>query len=358
MLSFNKGEWAEIYCLLRVMYERQLLGVNHELRRTEEIFPVFGGFLKLEATQNLKFKLGEDAICFENESLQYRVEYGEIDQLSINAFKVIQSAKGTFRVEAVESFFKKLNCHNLKANAKDKADLRLSLWNPFAQEKDYFGFTVKSFLGANPTLVNASKPTNFTFRTSIPIQNKSCFASLKSKKLCAALLEHQANLKFESMDNATYENNLMKIDLSLPTIIAEVLKTYYSSKNIKQVKDLVAKVRELNPLQLKNTMLYEDKITDFLFYSAVGMVPNQEWTGREDIEGGCLIVQESGSVKTFYFLKNDYIAYFRRYLFERAYLDTASNSRHGFGSLYEKEGQVFLKLNLQVRVEKIKNSPC
>lgn len=44
--------------------------------------------------------------------------------------------------------------------------------------------------------------------------------------------------------------------------------------------------------------------------------------------------------------------FFREYLFNKCFLDTPSTTRHGFARLYEENGKVKLKLNLQVRIEK------
>lgn len=40
---------------------------------------------------------------------------------------------------------------------------------------------------------------------------------------------------------------------------------------------------------------------------------------------------------------------FRDYLFNSTKLDTPSTSRHDFGYLYEQDGEIYIKLNLQIR---------
>jgi hypothetical protein len=45
-----------------------------------------------------------------------------------------------------------------------------------------------------------------------------------------------------------------------------------------------------------------------------------------------------------------FLEYFRTYLFDQCFLDTASTSRHKFGVLYEENN--ITKLNLQVRIAK------
>jgi hypothetical protein len=358
MLSFNKGEWSELYCLLRLMYERQLLGANESLMLTGDAFPLYGGLLKIEASQDLKFNLLDESVSFENNTTQYDFDYATIEKLSSLTLNTIKTnKKRTFTVVAVENFFNQLNCVSLKANVKDKVDLVFKVMDPLTESPQYYGFSVKSFLGASPTLVNASKATNFTFKIGLLEKEKSTFQVLKSKTLCRALNDNKINVVFDKMDSPIYENNLMKIDLHLPLILAELLKLYYTEHSC-YIKELVDVLKEKNPLNLKNTELYQDKIMDFLFYSSVGMMPKTPWEGRHDVDGGCLVVQESGDIKTFYFLKKEYVYYFKRYLFEHTFLDTASNRRHGFGSLYEENNQAYLKLNLQIRVKKNENSLC
>lgn len=358
MLSFNKGEWSELYCLLRLMYERQLLGVNESLMLTGDTFPLYGGLLKIEAFQDLRFDLLDTSVSFENNTIQYKFDYARIEELSsltLNAIKA--NKKRTFSVIAVENFFNQLNCVSLKANVKDKVDLVFKVLDPLTKSPQYYGFSVKSFLGSSPTLVNASKTTNFTFKVTFKEKSKKTFQVLKSKKLCRALNDNEIKFVFDHMDSLIYENNLMKIDLHLPLILAELLKLYYTEHSC-HLKELVDVLKEKNPLNLKNTELYKDKIMDFLFYSSVGLMPKTPWEGRHDVDGGCLVVQESGDIKTFYFLKKEYVYYFKRYLIEHAFLDTASNRRHGFGSLYEENNQAYLKLNLQIRVKKTQYSLC
>jgi type II restriction enzyme len=40
---------------------------------------------------------------------------------------------------------------------------------------------------------------------------------------------------------------------------------------------------------------------------------------------------------------------FENYLIANTKLETASSSRHDFGTIYEKNGQLYFKLNLQIR---------
>ena len=95
-----------------------------------------------------------------------------------------------------------------------------------------------------------------------------------------------------------------------------------------------------------------DEQLGFSIKSLIGMFPNKEWSGIQDVDGGCLIVKEDGEIATFYIFRKAFLEYFRAYLFDKCFLDTASTSRHKFGVLYEENNITKLKLNLQVRIAK------
>ena len=79
------------------------------------------------------------------------------------------------------------------------------------------------------------------------------------------------------------------------------------------------------------------------------MMPSKVWTGQYDATGGYLIVKENGDVLCYHiYNKNE----FEDYLFNNTKLDTASSNRHDFGSIYKENGELFFKLNLQIRFKK------
>jgi type II restriction enzyme len=76
------------------------------------------------------------------------------------------------------------------------------------------------------------------------------------------------------------------------------------------------------------------------------MIPSKVWTGKYDTTGGYLVVKDDGDILCYHvYNRND----FENYLLNHTRLETASFSRHGFDEIYEEEGELFLKLNLQIR---------
>ncbi|MGB0477365.1 MAG: HpaII family restriction endonuclease, partial [Flavobacteriaceae bacterium] len=63
-------------------------------------------------------------------------------------------------------------------------------------------------------------------------------------------------------------------------------------------------------------------------------------------QGGYLIVKNNGDILCYHvYNKNE----FEDYLLNNTKLDTASSSRHEFGKLFQENGKIYLKLNLQIR---------
>lgn len=93
-------------------------------------------------------------------------------------------------------------------------------------------------------------------------------------------------------------------------------------------------------------MFYNYKIKRFLTDVALGMMPSKVWTGEYDATGGYLIVKSDGEILCYHiYNKNE----FENYLLANTKLEIASSSRHGFGEIYEENGQLYFKLNLQIR---------
>ena len=131
----------------------------------------------------------------------------------------------------------------------------------------------------------------------------------------------------------------------MPNILGEIIYMFFSS-NFTTIKDLTEEINKINPLNYDTQFLhsfYEYKIKRFLTDVALGMMPSKVWGGQYDATGGYLIVKEDGDVLCYHIYNKNQ---FEDYLFNNTKLETASSSRHGFGELYEDNGDLFIKLNL------------
>ena len=84
----------------------------------------------------------------------------------------------------------------------------------------------------------------------------------------------------------------------------------------------------------------------FLFSVALGLRPADQWNGRDEANGGYIIVREDGEISAYHlYNRGD----FEDYLFTHTRFDTPSTSRHGFGEVYQENGQWYFDLNCQIR---------
>lgn len=91
---------------------------------------------------------------------------------------------------------------------------------------------------------------------------------------------------------------------------------------------------------------FEFKSKQLLVSIALGMVPSRPWDGLMLAHGGYLVVKPQGELVCYHAIHRDL---FLEYLFQNTKFETASTSRHDFGTLYEKDGQVLMNLDLQIR---------
>lgn len=93
-------------------------------------------------------------------------------------------------------------------------------------------------------------------------------------------------------------------------------------------------------------MYYEHKMKNFLTDVALGMTPATAWNGNFQATGVYIIVREDGEVLCYHIYNHNE---FQEYLFNNTRLETPSTSKYDFGTIYKEDGNLFIKLNLQVR---------
>ena len=108
-------------------------------------------------------------------------------------------------------------------------------------------------------------------------------------------------------------------------------------------------ISKSNPLGFNletNHPFYSYKIKRLLTDIALGMMPSKVWKGELDATGGYLVVKEDGEVLCYHIYNRNE---FEDYLLNNTKLETASSTRHEFGTVYKEGNKQFFKLNLQIR---------
>lgn len=356
MITGNKGEWSEIYTLLKVVSDKQLFAGDSNLNKIENlIFPIIK-VLRDETNGTFEFSYNNDLVIVKNGLEEIRISVNDFQkQAHFLLTKLREKTKATFSIPEIEEFINSFNSYSLKAKSTVKSDIRIVIHDQRTGTNPELGFSIKSQLGGASTLLNASKTTNFIYKISNPNLSQKQILEInaintrsKIKDRIEKLKEFMGDLQFNKTESSIFENNLVLIDSALPKIISEILLLFFSS-NYSKTSDLVTEISKKNPLSynLENKHpFYSYKIKRFLTDIALGMMPSKVWKGELDATGGYLVVKDNGDVLCYHIYNRNE---FEDYLFMNTKLETASSTRHEFGNIYEQNGQFYFKLNLQIR---------
>lgn len=269
--------------------------------------------------------------------------------------KIKKTSSATFSILEIESFINSFNCVSLKAKSSVKSDIRIVIHDQRTGTKPELGFSIKSQLGGASTLLNAGKTTNFIYKIESSTLTDRLISEInaidtksKIKDRIEEIKKYSGKLKFTKTESSIFGNNLTLIDSALPQIISEIVYLFFTS-GLSKTLDLVNQINAQNPLEYNietHHPFYSYKIKRFLTDIALGMMPSKVWTGQLDATGGYLVVKEDGVVLCYHIYNRNE---FEDYLLNNTKLETASSSRHEFGTIYKVENQLFINLNLQIR---------
>lgn len=360
-LTGNKGEWSEIYALLRLLSIGKLYAADADLNKMDS---VFYEILKIIREENI----GVLEFYFENTENVIKVTKQSnrdlLVALSTNYFeeeadyllnKIKKAGGSTFSSERTEDFMKTIQCERLKAPARDKSDIIMELYDPRAGYTLQLGFSIKSRLGQPSTLLNPGKTTNFTYKLSgimdddiVDDFNKTSLARGSFKNALNRLYRSDVNFEFVSVDEPIFKNNLLLMDSDLPKISAWLLLEFYCNGK-STVSEAITSLIEKNSLEFDigtGHRFYETKFKRLITASALGMLPASVWNDKADATGGYIIVREDGEVLCYHLYNRNE---FEDYLLKNTCFDTPSRRRYGYGQIYKENNEYYLKLNMQIR---------
>ena len=361
MITGNKGEWSEIYTLFKLLGDKQLFLGNKDIEKLEGIVYPILRVLRTEDKQNLEYSIEDQIILISGGEEVLKIAVSDFKEKAKFLLEKIKANKErTFSIPEIEEFMQSINCISLKASSTQKTDITIVVHDHRTNQQPALGFSIKSQLGSPSTLLNAGKTTNFIYKINGTIdeieierinsmivkrgKNESADIKGRVKSLCSNNME----LILFKTERQIFSNNLVLIDSKLPEILSQIVYEFYSSEKT-LISQLVEEINHKNPLDFDlsdDHKFYEYKVKRFLTDIALGMMPSKVWSGQYDATGGYLIVKENGDVLCYHiYNKNE----FEDYLFNNTKLETASSTRHDFGKIYNENGNLYFKLNLQIR---------
>lgn len=341
-----------------------LFGIIHLLQEQNKIQDLFYPIimiLRQEKDGNFNYRLQDKDVVIQTPEGEELLRIPALIFLSEaeKLLKAINEHDGSFAIPQIENFMNRIYCHSLKAKSSDKTDIKIILHDRRTKINSEMGFSIKSQLGGDSTLLNASKATNFNFKIEGTILSDRDIANINSLnpprnkviKRVDAIKNKGGILVFDKVDNPTFRNNLVMLDRDLPAIISHLLLEQLDS-GVSTLKELTEKLMETNPLKYdvsQASPFYVYKIKHLMTSTALGMMPATAWNGQFDANGGYLVVKKNGEILCYHFYDRNR---FEDYLFSNAYLERSSTSRHEYASIIkENDGTLSFKLNFQVRLK-------
>lgn len=349
----NKGDWSESYAFMKLLGDGRIYAADSNLKKVKTMyFPILKVIGELWRGSNYEYRLTEPqrvAIFFNNEKineLDAAIFNDEADKL----YHAIVKATGrSFRIDETAKFLYSVNRTKLKMGSSHKSDIDLQVHDIQTGYDPIIGFSIKSQLGEASSLINASEATNFVYGiTGLTEDDIIAVNTIDTKKKIQDRMKYiisRGSLNFRKMNNSTFCENVMLIDSRMPDLLAAALLEHYTN-NIKDCHEVIDKLEETNPLNYPRKGFYAYKFKKFLCASALGMVPSKPWSGKEEANGGYIIVTTTGDVLAYHIYNRDY---FETYLLNNTVFEHASTKKHNFCSLYSEQGQIEIKLNFQVR---------
>lgn len=369
--KLNKGEWAEFYVLLKLLGEGKLYTADKMLKKKLDSYLDVLKIIRQECDSRvLEYIVDENAACVtvklqNTETIFASIPMSEFVKQATDLFDGIKSAKG-MSVPAPNSV-----CEFAKIIyvGKPKAPAVKALKKQFGGKNDIFievrdgqtsivsvmGFSIKSKFGQNPTLFNAGSSSQFLYKVSgctdtvMQEFNAISYNNGRGWGLCKEFIkEHNLSLSYCRTQNPIYDENLYLVRESMSKILAWCVKDrLVDSTGVTDVKETVERMSVANPLNVPNPIVYYEKaIKDFLMAGFTGMTAGYKWDGKEQVNGGYIVVMDDGDVICYH--SNDRET-FRDYLYRNTYFEYVSAKKYKWSRITKINGEYYLPLNISVR---------
>ena len=351
--SKNKGDWSEFYVLLYLLGTRKLYAADEHLEKMDKyFFPIRKILRDDEPKTHVEFILSEiDRVkIYLNSELTREMSSREFLLEARQLYRDILRGKSSFSIPHAEEFLDKLSLRRLAAPSSAVTDITVELHDTYTGIDQIMGFSIKSYIGARPTLLNASEATNFIFEISgLSGSEAQAVNSLQGKEKIMDRFQkiHDlgGKLHYLRLANDVFFGNLMMIDSRMHEILACLLEYSYRT-NEKNCRKIISYLEATNPLHFAREGLYEYKFKQFLCAKALGMNPSRKWTGEDEANGGYIVAKANGDILAYHLYNRDK---FKQYLFDQTELDRGSTTRHNYATIFEENGKLYIRLNLQIR---------
>ncbi|MFD0966231.1 HpaII family restriction endonuclease [Seminibacterium arietis] len=348
----NKGEWTELYTFLKLLTDQKIYLADKDLNQKQDFFKV-----NKVTTLNIQ----QDCYLSENDIVEVEdKKTGVVHQVKTSSFlnqnvldtlaESIKNGRGTFDIPEFHIISNQLGVTLIKGgNSNQKADIVLDVEDETGQYSEQ-GFGIKSYLGSDPTLLNASGNTNFVYKvrnlsSELLDEINSINTKTKLKDRISAIYQQGGYLEFDCIEQTTMGYNLDLVDSIMPKLAAMMLLEFHKNRTNtidENLRSIFAQNSELFGTDLDGLRI---KVKKLLVAILLGFFAGSKWNGQY-LANGTIVVKSDGSQLAYHITD---LASLENYLYENIRFDTPSTTRHRYGSLIAENGNLYFKLNLQLR---------
>lgn len=343
--QFNRGEWTEAYVFLKLLGVGRIYSMDANLKKNPNVYLDIINVLRNEPSTILKFQrtlLGDVSCEIEVSKDNIIIHslgsdcFNEIADILYNNIKL--GGDRAFKIPNVEAFLRNLGISSPKANISEefkakygaKTDIVFTAGDSIDGFTSSFGYSIKSHIGSNPTLYNASQKSGFIYR--LVNCNDAVMTEINSigtyLGMISYMKEHDIILEYVDTKCTSLSENLQLIDSNMDKIIAGMLLVFVKYSEViprsSKLNDIVESLAIVNPLHInanRSLQFYKTKIKDLLFDVFSGMSAVVPWNGERHIAGGYIDVDKEGQILYCRAVSDDA---FMSYLFNHTYLDSPS----------------------------------
>ena len=369
--KLNKGEWAEFYVMMKLLGEGRLYTANKLLQKNYQSYLDVLKIIRQECeTQVLEYIIDEaNGVVIvkpqDSDTILATMPVSDFNDYAKMLFDGIKDIKGSSvpAPDPVCDFAKVIYV------SKPKAPAVKALKKQFGGKNDIFievrdgqtaivsimGFSIKSKFGQNPTLFNAGSSSQYLYKltgcddTMMDEFNAITENGGRGWSKCKAYLsDHGISMEFARTQNPIYNDNLFLVRESMAKIMAWCVKDrLIDSPGHFEVMETVERMIAANPLGVPGARVYYEKaIKDFLMAGFTGMTAGKEWDGKEQVNGGYIVVMDDGDVICYHSSDRES---FRDYLYRNTHFEYVSADKYLWSRIIKIDGEYYLPLNLSVR---------
>lgn len=376
-LSYNNGEWAEVYIFFKVMADRKLYTADAAFNPIKDVYLDVLSVIREEVNGEVyKYQTGDYVTILLNHEPVGSVPVEDFILYKNLLWKLLEeNTQTTFSSEEIEKFLNSIFIFNPKSPAQIVSKFCGGTVDIVIETKDrsgvnrILGFSCKSDLRTAATLLNASGDnTNFIYKVTGPMDDEkmerfnSIFKEVKRKgEICYDIATSDrmqylhdigCDIEFVCPAKNLARTNLIKCGgKEMPDIVAGMLKKFYfeNLSGLTSMSDCVSYLAEKDVADygfedLDDT--YRAKIAQLLMCTFTGMRLGTPWNGRQEVNGGYIVVKNDGDVVAFHSTIADE---FKDFLVAKMLMESPSHSRHKDMYIYKENDKYFLKLALQLR---------